>query len=92
MGHQMKDGSLMPGMATNTELDQLGRLKGKQAEILYLQLMYDHHMGGIDMARACAQQCTVPQERKLTQGMVDAQQSEMKVMTDLLRARGSTPR
>jgi len=54
--------------------------------------MYDHHMGGIDMARACAQQCTVPQERKLAQGMVDAQQSEMKVMTDLLRARGSTPR
>ncbi|MGW9028097.1 DUF305 domain-containing protein [Streptomyces sp. NPDC055722] len=92
MGHQMKDGSLMPGMATNTELGQLGKLNGKQAEILYLQLMYDHHMGGIDMARACAQQCTVPQERKLAQGMVDAQRSEMKVMVDLLRERGSAPR
>ncbi|MER5906158.1 DUF305 domain-containing protein [Streptomyces mirabilis] len=92
MGHQVKDGSLMPGMATSAELDQLGRPKGKQAEVLYLQLMYDHHMGGIDMARACAQQCTVPQERKLAQGMVDAQQSEMKVMADLLSARGSTPR
>ncbi|MFB8128738.1 DUF305 domain-containing protein [Streptomyces mirabilis] len=92
MGHQMKDGSLMPGMATNTELGRLGKLQGKQAEILYLQLMYDHHMGGIDMARACTQQCTVPQERKLAQGMVDAQQSEMKVMADLLRERGSAPR
>ncbi|QQM47430.1 DUF305 domain-containing protein [Streptomyces liliifuscus] len=92
MGHQIKDGSLMPGMATNTQLDQLGKLTGKQAEILYLQLMYDHHMGGIDMARACTQQCTIPQEKKLAQGMVDAQQSEMTVMTDLLRARGSTPR
>ncbi|QUW85271.1 DUF305 domain-containing protein [Streptomyces mirabilis] len=92
MGHQMKDGSLMPGMATNTELNQLGMLNGKQAEILYLQLMYDHHMGGIEMARACAQQCTVPQEKKLAQGMVDAQQSEMKIMADLLRERGSAPR
>jgi uncharacterized protein (DUF305 family) len=92
MGHQMKDGSLMPGMATNTELGQLGKLTGKQAEIHYLQLMYAHHMGGIDMARACAQQCTVPQEKKLAQGMVDAQQSEMKVMSDLLRERGSAPR
>ncbi|WP_406464819.1 DUF305 domain-containing protein [Streptomyces sp. NBC_01622] len=92
MGHQTKDGSLMPGMATNTELDRLDKLNGKQAEILYLQLMYAHHMGGIDMARDCAQQCTVPQEQKLAQGMVDAQQSEMKVMADLLRVRGSAPR
>jgi len=92
MGHQMKDGSLMPGMATNTELGRLGKLTGKPAEILYLQLMYAHHTGGIDMARACAQQCTVPQEKRLAQGMVDAQQSEMKVMVDLLRERGSAPR
>ncbi|WP_217549822.1 DUF305 domain-containing protein [Streptomyces sp. GbtcB6] len=92
MGHQIKDGSLMPGMATNTELGQLGKLKGRQAEILYLQLMYTHHMGGIDMARACAQQCTVPQEKRLAQGMVEAQRSEMHLMTDLLRQRGSAPR
>ncbi|MFF4795211.1 DUF305 domain-containing protein [Streptomyces sp. NPDC001276] len=91
VGHQIKDGSLMPGMATNTELARLGKLQGKQAEILYLQLMYDHHKGGIDMARACAQQCTVPQEKKLAQGG-DAQQSEMKVMADLLQERGSAPR
>ncbi|MFB7496734.1 DUF305 domain-containing protein [Streptomyces sp. NPDC056161] len=92
MDHQLQDGSLMPGMATNTEIAQLGRLKGEQAEILYLQLMYEHHKGGIDMARACAQQCAVPQEKQLAQGMVDAQQSEMQVMTDLLRERGAAPR
>ncbi|MFB7508421.1 DUF305 domain-containing protein, partial [Streptomyces broussonetiae] len=44
------DGSLMPGMATNTELRKLQALNGKQAEILYLQLMTDHHKGGIHMA------------------------------------------
>ncbi|ALV38584.1 DUF305 domain-containing protein [Streptomyces sp. CdTB01] len=92
MSHEAKDGSLMPGMATNTELAKLQGLKGKQAEILYLQLMYDHHLGGVDMARACAKRCEVEPEQKLAQGMVEAQQSEIRLMTDLLRQRGSAPR
>ncbi|WP_329295863.1 DUF305 domain-containing protein [Streptomyces pseudovenezuelae] len=92
MDHEVKDGSLMPGMATNTELDRLGKLKGRQAEIFYLQLMYDHHMGGVGMARACAQQCEVPLEKKFAQGMAEAQQSEMQLMTDLLKERAATPR
>ncbi|MFF7793470.1 DUF305 domain-containing protein [Streptomyces sp. NPDC007991] len=91
-GHEIKDGSLMPGMATNTELDQLREAEGKDAEILYLQLLTDHHMGGVTMARGCAQQCTVPQERQLAQGMVEAQQSEMTLMADMLKERGSAPR
>ncbi|MCZ4513420.1 DUF305 domain-containing protein [Streptomyces sp. ActVer] len=90
--HQAKGGSLMPGMATADELEQLGKLKGQQAEVLYLQLMIDHHMGGVTMARACTQQCEVKAEKRLAQGMVEAQQSEMKLMTDMLRERGSAPR
>ncbi|MEU0680176.1 MULTISPECIES: DUF305 domain-containing protein [Streptomyces] len=91
-GHRTAAGSLMPGMATDSELDQLSRAEGRAAEILYLQLLTDHHMGGVTMARACARQCEVPQERKLAQGMVDAQQSEMQLMADMLRERGSAPR
>ncbi|WP_393084011.1 DUF305 domain-containing protein [Streptomyces sp. LN704] len=87
-----KDGALMPGMATNTELKKLNTLKGKQAEILYLQLMTDHHKGGIHMAEGCVQKCTVGVEKKLAQGMVDAQQSEIKLMADLLKARGAKAR
>ncbi|MCX5601220.1 DUF305 domain-containing protein [Streptomyces phaeochromogenes] len=90
--HQAKDGTLMPGMATADELEQLGKLKGRQAEILYLQLMTDHHMGGVTMARACAQQCAVKTEKRLAQGMVDAQQSEMKLMAGMLKERGSAAR
>ena len=90
-GGEMKDGSLMPGMAINTELDQLRKAQGKGAEILCLQLLTDRHMGGVTMARACAQQCEVPQEHQLAQAF-DAQQSEMKLMADLLRERGSALR
>ncbi|MGW2561818.1 DUF305 domain-containing protein [Streptomyces sp. NPDC001514] len=91
-GHEARDGSLMPGMATRAELDQLAGASGKQAEILYLQLMTDHHKGGVTMAQGCADLCTVETERSLAQGMVDAQQSELALMSDLLKKRGAAPR
>ncbi|MFC8227221.1 DUF305 domain-containing protein [Streptomyces sp. NPDC057287] len=98
-GHDMRgmdgmdhDGALMPGMATRTELGQLREARGKQAEILFLQLMTDHHKAGVDMARGCARECTVPAEKRLAQGMVEAQQSELDLMADMLAARGAPPR
>ncbi|MEV6761254.1 DUF305 domain-containing protein [Streptomyces sp. NPDC051105] len=87
-----KDGALMPGMATNTELKKLGTLNGKQAEIFYLQLMTDHHKGGIHMAEGCVAKCTVTVEKNLAQGMVDAQQSELTTMARMLKERGAAPR
>ncbi|WP_406500365.1 DUF305 domain-containing protein [Streptomyces sp. NBC_00846] len=86
------DGSLMPGMATRTELDRLRAASGRKAEVLYLQLMTDHHKGGIAMARGCARLCTVKVEKRLAQGMVEAQQSELDVMAGMLTARGAKPR
>ncbi|MEU4032934.1 DUF305 domain-containing protein [Streptomyces collinus] len=87
-----KDGALMPGMATNTELKKLQSLSGKQAEVLYLQLMTAHHKGGIHMAEGCVAKCTVGVEKRLAQGMVDAQQSEIQLMADMLKERGAQPR
>ncbi|GGR95182.1 DUF305 domain-containing protein [Streptomyces aureoverticillatus] len=83
------DGSLMPGMATNAQMKRLGELNGKQAEVYYLKLMTAHHKGGIHMAQGCVERCEVPVERRLAQGMVDSQESEVKLMADLLRARGA---
>ncbi|MFI8893496.1 DUF305 domain-containing protein [Streptomyces paradoxus] len=93
IGHEApEEGSLMPGMATTAEMGRLGKVSGKEAEVLYLQLLTDHHMGGVTMARACAEQCEVPQERQLAQSMVEGQQSEMELMADMLKERGSAPR
>ncbi len=85
------DGALMPGMATNAQLDRLRKASGKQAEILYLQLMTAHHKGGIHMAQACADSCTVPAEKRLAQDMVTAQRSELDAMAQLLAQRGARP-
>ncbi|KUO04174.1 DUF305 domain-containing protein [Streptomyces caeruleatus] len=85
------DGSLMPGMATDAQMKKLQGLSGKQAEVFYLQLMTAHHKGGIHMAKGCVDKCDVEVEKRLAQGMVDAQQSEIDLMTDLLKKRGAKP-
>ncbi|MFJ6795613.1 DUF305 domain-containing protein [Streptomyces sp. NPDC091268] len=87
-----KPGALMPGMATKEELARLAALDGRDAEVLYLQLMTDHHKGGVAMARGCAAQCATPAEKALAQGMVEAQESELKLMSDMLARRGAAPR
>lgn len=82
------DGALMPGMATNAQLGELGKLSGKKAEIRYLQLMTAHHRGGVHMAQGCVERCEVGVERRLARGMVESQESEIELMRGLLRDRG----
>lgn len=84
-----EDGELMPGMATRAELDQLRKASGREAEVLYLKLMTDHHKGGVHMAQGCVERCVPGVERDLAQGMVDAQESEIKLMADMLKERGA---
>ncbi|MFE6494955.1 DUF305 domain-containing protein [Streptomyces sp. NPDC057748] len=91
-GYRAHDGSLMPGMATRTELDRLRSASGRAAEVQYLRLMTEHHKGGVDMARGCAKLCTVKAEKRLAGGMVEAQRSELDEMAGMLAARGSARR
>ncbi|MFC8567708.1 DUF305 domain-containing protein [Streptomyces sp. NPDC057245] len=86
------EGSLMPGMATDAEMDRLGTLDGEQAEVYYLQLMTEHHKGGVHMAEGCVEKCSVGVEKRLARGMVESQESEIRLMADLLAARGAEPR
>ncbi|MEU6018765.1 DUF305 domain-containing protein [Streptomyces sp. NPDC047515] len=93
MGHAFTsrdDGSLMPGMATDTELDALRAAKGKAAEVLYLKLMTAHHRAGAEMAQAAADAAGTDEIRNLAAGMVRGQQSEIALMADMLKERGST--
>ncbi|MFD5987259.1 DUF305 domain-containing protein [Streptomyces cyaneofuscatus] len=94
MGHTVTptgDGSLMPGMATDAELEALEAAEGKVAEVLFLRLMTVHHRAGVDMARAGAEAAGTDVIRNLAQGMVSGQQSEIGLMADLLKARGAKP-
>ncbi|MFD7756251.1 DUF305 domain-containing protein [Streptomyces sp. NPDC059757] len=93
MGHAIEprgDGSLMPGMATDTELDALRMAKGKDAEVMYLRLMTVHHRAGAEMAQAAAAGAGTDEIRNLAAGMVRGQQSEIALMADMLEERGAT--
>ncbi|MEE1807347.1 DUF305 domain-containing protein [Streptomyces sp. BE133] len=92
MGHTVTprgDGSLMPGMATDTELDALRAAKGQDAEVLFLKLMTAHHRAGAEMAQAAADAAGTDEIRNLATGMVRGQQSEIALMADMLKERGS---
>ncbi|MFE6666195.1 DUF305 domain-containing protein [Streptomyces sp. NPDC057697] len=92
MGHTFTprgDGSLMPGMATDTELDALRAAKGRAAEVLFLKLMTSHHRAGAEMARSAAGSAGTDAIRNLAAGMVRGQESEIALMADMLKERGA---
>ncbi|WP_328911591.1 DUF305 domain-containing protein [Streptomyces sp. NBC_00234] len=93
MGHTVEargDGSLMPGMATDAEMDELRAADGTAAEILYLRLMTVHHRAGAEMAQAAADAAGTDEIRNLAAGMVRGQQSEIGLMADMLKERGAS--
>lgn len=50
-GGTIREG-LMPGMATREEMTQLRAASGRDFDLLFLQLMINHHLGGIHMVDA----------------------------------------
>lgn len=86
----MPDGR-MPGMATQAQLRQLRTMKGKPAEVFFLQLMIIHHRSGVKMAQACIDVCRDGDVVTLATKTVNGQQNEIKVMSDMLSRRGAKP-
>ncbi len=57
--------SAMPGMATEEQLDRLQNAQGAAADALFLDLMAEHHRGGLHMADYAAEQAGDPDVREL---------------------------
>ncbi|WP_461007570.1 DUF305 domain-containing protein [Streptomyces capparidis] len=86
-----RDGATMPGMATRTQLAELDRAEGRAAEVEFLRLMTAHHRGGVEMAQAAERMSDNEQVDRLAGGIVDSQESEIKLMNDMLAERGAEP-
>ncbi|MFI6044759.1 DUF305 domain-containing protein [Nocardia sp. NPDC051321] len=86
-----KNDSLMPGMATMAELDALAAAHGRDAEILFLQLMFRHHQGGIAMAQAADELLPSGPVKETARSMIHAQGQEAGLMGVLLTQRGAAP-
>jgi uncharacterized protein (DUF305 family) len=74
----------MPGMATDSDLQQLLDARGATADKLFITLMIAHHQGGIHMAQYADQHADVGTVRNLAESMVEGQQSEIVEMQQLL--------
>lgn len=90
-GHAGDDHTGMPGMATQQQLSKLRAAQGRKAEVLFLQLMIQHHHGGVMMAKAAVDLANRSHVRQLAQAMVTGQKAEIELMTQMLRERGTNP-
>ena len=56
------------------------------ADVDFVQGMIPHHQGAIDMAKVVLEKGKDPEIKKLAEGIVKAQESEIKLMNDWLKA------
>ena len=91
MNMQLSSDGLMPGMATQAEVDKLETLTGKAMDVYFLQLMLRHHQGGLPMAQWAATTPSEPYVRNAAQKMATGQSAEIVLMEQLLRERGASP-
>lgn len=85
----LESGNRMPGMATAEELDKLRNATGRDADILYCQLMLRHHLGGIHMVDGVLAQAHDARVKELATGMKKAQTAEVQALQGLLKALGA---
>ncbi|HJE60418.1 MAG TPA: DUF305 domain-containing protein [Nocardiopsis listeri] len=74
----------MPGLATDEQMVELEEAQGEEAEVMFLELMIAHHLGGIEMAEAEVELGGEDLVVQLAQGMVDAQTAEVENMERML--------
>jgi uncharacterized protein (DUF305 family) len=84
-------GALMPGMATEQELDHLRSLSGTAFDVEFLRLMIRHHQGGLKMAQYAEKHAQLAPVRLLARSMAETQTAEVGTMAQLLAERGGTP-
>ena len=88
---ELGEDGLMPGMATQEEITKLEGLRGKRAEVYYLQLMIRHHKAGVPMAEAARDNSQNDAVETLAQSIINSQTTEVETMTTMLEERGAEP-
>ena len=83
MGNDM---SMMDGMLSADELQQLFDAEGTDAAQLYLEQMIAHHEGAIDMAQGEVSDGTYQPTVDLARSIIDTQQQEIARMREMLAA------
>jgi uncharacterized protein (DUF305 family) len=81
--------AVMPGMASDAQIDELAALSGSAFDERFLELMMAHHRGGAHMSEYAADHAADPDIRQLAQVMLENQLievNEYQIVLDRLRA------
>lgn len=79
----------MPGYASAEDLARLEAADGVEAERIFLELMIEHHRGGVEMAEAVLLRARHPAVLTLARSIVMAQESEIALMEGMLAERAA---
>ena len=90
-GQRSMNGNLMPGMATREEIAKLKAAKGTEVDILFLQYMLRHHLGGIHMVDGVLLQNPSREVNDLAETMKNNQTVEITVIENMLAKLGAKP-
>jgi len=78
----------MPGLATEAQMADLRAASGAEADALFLELMVEHHRGGVHMASYAAEHGTSEDVRALARTMASTQAVEIEELEDTARRLG----
>jgi uncharacterized protein (DUF305 family) len=78
-------GGLMPGMATREQMDEFKSLSGTDADLMFIELMIEHHIGGVDMAKAALELSDDERVVDAARRTVTVQQAEIESLENHLQ-------
>ncbi|GGM19661.1 MULTISPECIES: DUF305 domain-containing protein [Micromonospora] len=76
-GAEMVNEGLMPGMASTQDMARLETAQGRELDVLFLELMITHHMGGIHMIDGLLERSDEPDVVRTAQTMKNTQQTDL---------------
>jgi uncharacterized protein (DUF305 family) len=85
MGDNMMDSSTMAGMASDDSLAELASLSSPEFDILFLQLMMEHHEGALSMV-SMIESSPSEEAKELASEISSTQRAEIEEMSALLRS------
>lgn len=91
MDAAVPEGELMPGMASEADRTKLRQATGRDKDVLFCQLIIQHHLGGIHMVDGVLARTDNDQVRDMAQSMKNAQQYEIGELKKKLTALGAKP-
>jgi uncharacterized protein (DUF305 family) len=90
-GHMMGDmgPASMAFMEANTRMHEMMAIEFTgNADVDFIKGMIPHHQGAVEMAKIVLEHGTDPEVKKLAEGIIAAQEAEIKWMTEWLAKNG----